>query len=134
CYCCSHCSRIGGSRTGFNPMSQGSNRRGAQLPTQLETPLGQFHDDRIVLAFRSIVFPQFLPQPTNLQPNNRVLARIVGRWLPEGVDSDRVFLELIRFAGESLVREESEKASKCAGSVKGVAFKNTFHLSPGLFL
>ena len=73
--------------------------------TTLKPAFGQIDDDRIVNAFRPIVFRQFLPQPSDLHPDSRFLAGIVGGRLAQSIHGDGVFLQIVgRSASEASTR------------------------------
>jgi hypothetical protein len=71
--------------------------------------LWKLYDDGIVFSFSLIVFHQLLAQPSDLDPNRRILPRVVGWWLAERINTNAVLLELVGLATEGLIRQELEK-------------------------
>ena len=72
--------------------------RWARLPLQLKVPFRKIQQDRIILAFGPIILAQLLAKTPDLKPHDRILAGIISRRLAKGIDSNRVFLELIRLS------------------------------------
>ena len=63
-----------------------------------ESALGQAHQHRVANGFGLIVGSQFLPQTPNLQADDGVVLRVVGRGFREGFESDCVFLQALGLA------------------------------------
>src|SRR5262249_17742377 len=74
----------------------------SQFPLQFEPSLRQFQDEPVVFPFVAIIFPQLLPNPTHVQPDDGVLAWVVVERLSQRIDTDRIFIQLVGLAGERL--------------------------------
>lgn len=112
--------------------------RGRNGRTALETLKGdgvasfrQLDANRIIAAFGGVIFLEFCAQPANIDPNNRIDARIVGCWVaPIDRDADIELLKLVTLAGDCLLNQILKETSTALRA--GEASRSQYLLKSGL--
>ena len=100
----------------------------ARLERNSKTALGNVDNHGIVYAFGAIVLRQLLPQPGDMHPHHRFLARIIGGRLGENIQAHRIFLQAAGRSRERFLSEIVQKVAVDFRSAKGLALDDALDL------
>ena len=103
------------------------------LEAELKRPFGQADAEGRVRGFRLGVGLQFLAKPAHLEPNDGIVAGIVGVRFAERLDAYRVLLEAVGLAGKRFCGEIFEEPAMGFGGFKGPAAEDAVELRPYIF-
>ncbi len=80
------------------------------------------------------VFNDFLTEPARLDADGRILLRVVGFRLAEGINADGVLLQLIGLPGERFLGQVFEQAALNSRRPEQLALHDALDLQPSLVL
>jgi hypothetical protein len=75
-----------------------------------------------------------LAQPSHVNTNRGIMARVVSGTFAKRIQTDRVLLEIVRLARKGFFREEFEETPESFRGSEGVALKDPVDLGPGAFI
>ena len=106
----------------------------AALEDRLVASFWKLDHDFVVLSFFAIVADEARSEAARLDTNERVHARIEGRFFAEHFDADEEFLQLVAAAAKHFFDDEGEKTLQTIDLAEGLAGEDSAKLLADLFV
>src|SRR5437660_9601828 len=94
-------------------------RRFAMPEHRRVTAFRQVDDQYVSATFLTVMLHKFCAQPASLDANDGVGARIEGLFLPEHLNANHVFLQLVAMSGDRLLHDEGQEPFETIALLEG---------------